>query len=134
MKRSGRRKEKIMVILIQTLLELLISLKYAIIEEIDKIAIIIQMLIPVLIAKTNLDFVRMIILSCIITLIVKYIKEVGYKLNNTNERGIPISRKRFTKRDGNGLIGINEEDMQEAILYLCDIEDYMRSRGKERNE
>ena len=132
MRKSKIRKRKgnsILIVLLQTLSELLATLKYGLIEELDKVAVALQILIPIVIARMDLSIPKMLIVSCILVVCVKYIKEVGYKLNHVTERGFPIPLQRFTNRDENGFISIKEEETQEAMLYLCDVEDYLKSKG-----
>lgn len=132
MRKSGTRKKKgksILVVMLQTLGELLATFKYGLIEELDKVAVALQILIPIVIARMDLSIPKMLLVSCILVVCVKYIKEVGYKLNHVTERGFPIPLQRFTNRDENGFISIKEEETQEAMLYLCDVEDYLKSKG-----
>lgn len=132
MRKSKTRKKKgnsIFVVLLQTLGELLATFKYGLIEELDKIAVLLQILIPIVIARTDLSTPKMLVVSCILVVCVKYIREVWYKLNRVTERGFPIPLQRFTDRDENGFISIREEETQEAMLYLCDVEDYLKSKG-----
>lgn len=118
-----------MIVLLQTLGELLATFKYGLIEELDKVAVALQILIPIVIARTDLSTPKMLLVSCVLVVCVKYIREVGYKLNHVTERGFPIPLQRFTDRDENGFISIKEEETQEAMLYLCDVEDYLKSKG-----
>lgn len=132
MRKNKTRKRKgnsILVVMLQTLSELLATFKYGLVEELDKIAIVIQILIPIVIARMDLSTPKMLLVSCVLVVCVKYIREVGYKLNHVTERGFPIPLQRFTDRDENGFIGIKETETQEAILYLCDVEDYLKSKG-----
>ena len=131
MKRKNKKKIKqsVWVVLLQTLAELFAALKYGIIEELDKIAIVIQILIPIVIVKMDLSTPKMLLVSCVLVVCVKYIREVGYKLNHVTERGFPIPTQRYTEVDENGFIGIKETETQEAILYLRDVEDYLKSKG-----
>lgn len=131
MKRKNKKKTKqnVWVVLLQTLAELFAALKYGIIEELDKIAIVIQILIPIVITKMDLSTSEMLFVSLGLVVLVKYIKEVGYKLNHVTERGFPIPTQRYTEVDENGFIGIKETETQEAILYLHDVEDYLKSKG-----
>lgn len=132
MRRSKIRKRKgnsILVVMLQTLSELLATFKYGLIEELDKVAVALQILIPIVIARMDLSIPKMLLVSCILVVCVKYIKDVGYKLNHVTERGFPIPLQRFTERDENGFISIKEEETQEAMLYLCDVEDYLKSKG-----
>lgn len=132
MRKSKTKKKKgnsIFVVLLQTLGELLATFKYGLIEELDKIAVLLQILIPIMIARMDLSTLKMLVVSCVLVACVKYIREVGYKLNHVTERGFPIPLQRFTDRDENGFISIKEEETQEAMLYLCDVEDYLKSKG-----
>ena len=132
MRKSKTRKKKgksILVVMLQTLGELMATFKYGLIEELDKVAVVLQILIPIVIARMDLSIPKMLIVSCILVVCVKYIKEVGYKLNHVTERGFPIPLQRFTDRDENGFISIKEKETQEAMLYLCDVEDYLKSKG-----
>ena len=61
-------------------------------------------------------------------IVIAYVKEISYKLNSTTTKGIPIPYKPFIKTDGE-VININEEDMEEAMLYLADVEEYLKSKG-----
>lgn len=132
MRKSKTKKKKgnsIFVVLLQTLGELLATFKYGLIEELDKIAVLLQILIPIVIARMDLSTLKMLVVSCVLVACVKYIREVGYKLNHVTEIGLPIPLQRFTDRDENGFISIKEEETQEAMLYLCDVEDYLKSKG-----
>ena len=124
-----KRENKVHVVLWQTIKELMSAFKYGLIKELDKVAVVIQILIPIVIARTDLSLAGMLIVSCILVICVKYIREVGYKLNHVTERGFPIPLQRYTKQDENGFISIKEEETQEAMLYLCDVEDYLKSKG-----
>lgn len=131
MKRKNKKKTKqsVWVVLLQTLAELFATFKYGLIEELDKVAVVLQILIPIVIARTDLSTPKMLLVSCVLVVCVKYIREVEYKLNHVTERGFPIPLQRFTDRDENGFISIKEEETQEAMLYLCDVEDYLKSKG-----
>lgn len=118
-----------MIVLLQTFGELLATFKYGLIEELDKVAVVLQILIPIVIARTDLSIPKMLLVSCVLVVCVKYIREVGYKLNHVTERGFPIPLQRYTEVDENGFIGIKETETQEAILYLHDVEEYLKSKG-----
>lgn len=124
-----KRENKVHIVLWQTIKELMSAFKYGLIEELDKVAVVIQVLIPIVIARTDLSLMGMLLVSCILVICVKYIREVGYKLNHVTERGFPIPLQRYTKQDENGFISIKEEETQEAILYMYDVEEYLKSKG-----
>lgn len=129
MKKMQKVKKSVLKTMIETFIELLIAFKYAVIEELGKIAIVIQIVIPIICFYAGIEFKTFVFVMVLLTVIVKYIKEVGYKLNSVSERGFPLPGHRFTKMDNNGFIMVKDEDMQEAILYLCDVENYLRNKG-----
>lgn len=128
MKKETKNK-RIMDILLSTLLELLLDIKYEFIESLDKIAIVIQVLIPVILSRMDCGIVIILILSILFVLSVRYIKEVSYKINNVTDRGFPVPSKRYTNVDENGFIGVEEDLTQEAILYLFEVEEYIKRKG-----
>lgn len=123
------KNKRIMDILLSTLLELLLDIKYGFIESLDKIAIAIQVLIPVILSRMDCGIVIILIISILFTLSVKYIKEVSCKVNNVTDRGFPVPSKRYTNVDENGFIGVEEDLTQEAILYLFEVEEYIKRKG-----
>lgn len=128
-KKENKKGDSVHSVLWQTMKELLSAFKYGLIEELDKVAVVMQVLIPIVIARMDLNLVEMLLVSCVLVICVKYIREVGYKLNHVTERGFPIPLQRYTNRDENGFISLKEEETQEAMLYLCDVEDYLKSKG-----
>ena len=89
----------------------------------------VQIIIPIVCFYAGIEFRTFIFVIVLVSIMTKYLKEVGYKLNNVSERGFPLPVHRFTKMDNSGFIAIKDEDMQEAILYLCDVENYLRNKG-----
>ena len=80
MRKNKTRKRKgnsILVVMLQTFGELLATFKYGLVEELDKIAIVIQILIPIVIARMDLSTPKMLLVSCVLVVCVKYIREVG---------------------------------------------------------
>ena len=126
---SKKKYNKVSFAMSLTLQEMLKGLKYAIIEELDKIATVRQIVIPIVILNVTDNIFAMLSLSILFTIFARYVKEVGYKLNNVTDRGFPIPVHRFTKRDEQGFVDIQDEDVEEALLYLCDVEDYLKRKG-----
>lgn len=124
-----KKEKKVVKVLIETMKELLSMIKYGIVEELDKIAVIVQIAFPVMLVYFQMGVLQTLLLSMIFTFVIKYIKEVSYKLNNVNERGFPISNTRYTNVDDNGFISIKEELQQESVLYLYEIEEYLKKKG-----
>lgn len=99
------------------------------IKELGHLSTIFLLIVPLLIVCITSDKRVMLILSCVFVLCSHFVKEVGYKLNGETNRGVPIPPLRFTEKDENGIIHINSDYQQEAIVYLCNVEEYLEKRG-----
>lgn len=113
------------------LLEMLYSFKYNIVKELDKIAVIIEIAIPVVLSQIYADITKLIIVSIVMTVIVHYITKVGQKLNNETYGDLPLPRYRMTKIDSDGFVSlIDQDDLQELVLYMHEVEQYLTKKGK----
>lgn len=127
--KKRRKNKELFMLLIKTLIEVLSEVKHSIVEELGKIAVIIQILIPVLISRIQIGILGQIIVSCLLLFVVKIIKELDYKINNTTDRGLPVPKESYIDRNRSGLIRLKEGMEHEAILYLDDVEEFLRSKG-----
>ncbi len=57
------------------------------------------------------------------TVVIHYIKEFANKSGKGNT--IPIPAKRFTEVDDDGEVSVDNKRLQELLLYVADLEDYM---------
>lgn len=57
------------------------------------------------------------------TMVIHYIKEFANKSGKGNT--IPIPAKRFTEVDDDGEVSVDNKRLQELLLYVADLEDYM---------
>lgn len=113
------------------LCEMLSTFKYNVVKELDKIAVIIEIAIPVILSQMYADTTKLVIVSIIMTIIVHYITKVGQKLNNETYGDLPLPRYRMTKIDSDGFVSlIDQDDMQELVLYMNEIEQYLTKKGK----
>lgn len=55
-------------------------------------------------------------------------KQTGY------QQGVPIARKRFTRRDDRGRAEIDMGDLTEIVAYLAEVEDVLERRGEYLNK
>lgn len=124
------KERRTLIILLETFLEMLAIFKNTFVKELENIAVVIQVIIPLVIVAHGGDVVQMLITSCILTVSIKYIKEVSYKLNNTTDNGIPVPKERCTERDRYGFISFVEGKETEALLYLNELEEYFKKTGK----
>lgn len=113
------------------LCEMLYSFKYNVVKELDKIAVIIEIAIPVVLSQIYADITKLIIVSIVMTVIVHYITKVGKKLNNETYGDLPLPRYRMTKIDSDGFVSlIDQDDLQELVLYMHEVEQYLTKKGK----
>lgn len=124
-----RKNKKVFPAIIQTVVEFAYSVKYGIVKELNHIAAIMQLVCSILLARSDFDIIELIFAYTLLGLVTMLMKEIGYKLNSITDRGIPIPDRRFVKIDNHGFISIDEEDIQEAMLYLNDVEEYISSKG-----
>lgn len=61
---------------------------------------------------------------CIV--VIHYIKELANKSGKGN--AIPIPKKRFTEVDDDGEVSVENNRLQELLLYVADLEDYMERK------
>jgi len=60
------------------------------------------------------------------------IRKASNKKGQGNE--FPVANKRFTTEEEYGEVTISEDDIQEIILYLNDVENYIEKRGMQRRK
>ena len=64
----------------------------------------------------------------VIYILSKIIKRLANKFNAGYD--IPIPRKRFTHDVGNGEVTVDNEDLQEMLLFMYDYEEYLKRTGR----
>lgn len=116
--------------LAESSIDVMVDIKYGIIKNLKMFAILLLILFPSVIAEINMGRLARIISMCLLILFVRIIGDTSNKLNRVTSGGIPVPKKRFTRVDENGFIDINQNNMQEAILYLYEVENYLKKKGK----
>ena len=61
---------------------------------------------------------------------VKWVLEYVSTVGNDQLYGMPVARKRFTKRDELGQVVFKNSDVYEIAEYLCEVEEYCEKYGK----
>ena len=51
------------------------------------------------------------------------------KYNKVEDTGFPVPAKRFTTESGDGEVSIEKNRLQEMILYVSEVEDWLESSG-----
>lgn len=72
-------------------------------------------------------FAVFMIIPPIILVIWYYLKEVSNRINHGGT--FPIPEKRFTKVDEDGEVSVERNRLQEMILYMGDLEDWLHRKG-----
>ena len=60
-------------------------------------------------------------------IIAKFIKSVANKLNRGPR--IPKPTERFTEVDEDGVVSVEQERLEEMLVYMADLEDWMERKG-----
>lgn len=95
----------------------------------EELICIIYIILPYVLIKSHIGELESIIITLAVVFILNFVTKVKHKLKNETKDGFPISEYRYTIKDTDGIVSIREQDTQEAILYLCDVEDYLRRKG-----
>ena len=128
--RTRRREKPVIRTMLQTAVEMFRSARYALVKELNKVAVILQILIPVMIAGSDYGDAGKVILSACLVCLSRYIIRIWETLNSTID-GVPIPEKRFTVVDNRGFISLeNQDDYPELIQYVNELENYLQSKGK----
>lgn len=95
----------------------------------EELICIIYITLPYVLIKSHIGALESIVVTLAVVFILNFVTKVKHKLKNETKEGFPISEHRYTVKDTDGIVSIREQDTQEAILYLCDVEDYLRRKG-----
>lgn len=104
------------------------KIKQCLKEESSKIAVLIQLAIPIVIVYYNLSYIASLVLYATFLFASWCVKELDRICNHKTKENIPIPPKHFTVKE-NDYITIDNKDTQEAILYLYTVEEYLKSKG-----
>ena len=95
----------------------------------EELVCIIYILLPYVLIKSHIVALESIVVTLVVVYILNFLRKVKHKLQNETKDGFPLSERRYTVKDTDGIVSIREHETQEAILYLCDVEDYLRRKG-----
>ena len=93
-----------------------------IINEVDNILNIGMIMFPVFLSMFDIEFMTRVIISILFYFIFCTAKNMSCNMNNELLDGMPVPEHRYTKVE-DGMISLIDEE--EAISYLCRIEDYL---------
>ena len=57
-----------------------------------------------------------------------------FKYSGVEDTGFPVPPKRFTTESKDGEVTVENSRLQEMIIYVCDVEDWLESSGFDLSE
>lgn len=87
----------------------------------------ILLFIVLILLAPYVDGLFLILIYVVSLIIVEYLFRFNQNIKNETDTGIPVPPQRLTKVDDRGYIEITEEE--ESIQYLCELENYLESKG-----
>lgn len=79
--------------------------------------------------RTNEGLIEAVLYGLLIVLIAKVLLLLINSFS-TGPDGIPIPHKCFTRKDENGNVIFNTQDTFEAMVYLGEVEEFLKGKGK----
>lgn len=98
-------------------------------EELGKVAVLLQIAIPVLLSINDFSMVEKIVLSCGWVFIVSFLKRMDNKLNNKFMDGFPLPPCKMIDTESKEFLQIVQGNEEEAVIYLDELERYLKRRG-----
>jgi hypothetical protein len=96
-------------------------------KNIGKIVLLLQILIPVYLAKTCEGIFEMLYLSCIWVFILALLRRIDWRVNRKNKDGLPLPPCRLTEANEDMVYLIPDRE-EEAVIYLNELEEYLKRR------
>lgn len=127
---------KTLKIIAEITYEALCSIAYFVKNNLMAFANILNIIVPyamyfigqyVMTGKIKLIFGIELLIPLICGILIFYIKSTANKIGKGTT--IPIPSKRFTKVEDDGEVSIENRRIQELILYVADLEDYLERKG-----
>lgn len=110
--------------------EMFKGIKYGVLEELDKVIVLVQISVPILLYYCFMNFWQLLLCSILCYAFVQYLKRLNSKLNETSCDGVPIPEKQYVEVDSHGFLSLSsEDDLPSMIQYVYKIEKYLKGRG-----
>lgn len=94
------------------------------------LSILIQVLLPCVLALFQKDYLYMLVLSSCVVFLSVYLRKLHQSLMHKDEDGVPIPTRKFTDVGADGMVRIREGAAEAALVYLSDLEEYFKKRKK----
>ena len=128
--------KKFVGICIVIIIETLNNIRYFITSNLRNFVWLVNFLLPyamyligqyVCLDRGKLAFGGELFIPLLICIISYFIKSYANKIGKGTD--IPVPSKRFTSEDEWGEVSINQDRVQELILYMGDLEDWLERKG-----
>ena len=120
---------KTLKIITEIISETIREAKKAIREELGRVVIILQILLPVLLAVYVDGTIQKLLLSCVWVYVMTVLHRFDRRINRRTEDGMPIPPGRLTVCDSAGFIQYADGMEEEAVIYLDELQEYLRLKG-----
>lgn len=100
------------------------------------VAVIIEMVLPyamymlgqdVAITRKSIEVGGEVFIPVVVIVFAYYVREFANKSGKGNV--VPIPNRRFTEVSSDGEVSVDNSRIQELLLYMADLEDYMERKG-----
>lgn len=128
--------KKLFKILVEITFEAICSFTYFIKNNLVTFANILNLILPYVMyflgqylafSRRDIAVGREIFVPLIFVVVVYYLKSTANKMGKGIT--IPLPEKRFTQVDDDGEVSIENKRIQELILYVADLEDWLERKG-----
>ena len=128
--------KKILRIILEITVEALCNVGYFVKSNLRNFAIILNTVLPYImyfigqkaaINRNGIGIGTEIFIPIVFVVFIFYLKSTANKLRKGST--IPLPDKRFTKVEDDGEVTIENKRIQELILYLADLEDWLERKG-----
>lgn len=128
--------KKVLTIIVEITIDVICSIGCFIKSNIQNFATILDITLPyimyfigqyVAINRSDIAIGGEIFIPILFIILIFYLKSAANKLRKGT--AIPLPNKRFTKVDDDGEVTIENKRIQELILYIADLEDWLERKG-----
>lgn len=99
-------------------------------QSIGGLTLLVQIIFPLLIASMDATTFQKLLVSTVWIYLTTYLVALDRRLNRRDKDGFPLPPCELTKTDKNGFVEITEGHIEDAVIYLSDIEDYIKRKRK----
>lgn len=116
--------------------EMWCGIRYVVVSNVYNVAVIASAILPyamyvlgqyLAVERGYIGFGGELAIPVVVGIVVHYMKEIGNRANKGKR--VPVPAQRFTSVDEDGEVSIEQDRLNELILYMADLEDWFDKRG-----